>query len=140
MDDTDAGHRILPHTADVMIEAWAPTRVRCFEEAARAFIETFAEVRDVPATEPVSVGIDAASDIEMLAALLDEIIFLVDVASTIPVHLTLDESDDGGIAGVFDVAPVDALDIIGPLPKGVSHGGEFIEESGMWRCRVVAAV
>lgn len=136
----DAGHRILSHTADVMIEAWAPTRMGCFEQAARGLIEAFVALRDVPATEPIAVGIDANTDDEMLAALLDEIVFLAEVSGAIPVHLTLEESEDGGLAGVFDVVPIGELEVVGPAPKSISYAGDVVRADDAWRCRVVADI
>ncbi|HEV8559398.1 MAG TPA: archease [Actinophytocola sp.] len=45
------GHRAVPHTADIRIEAWAPTREACLGEAVAALVESFAD----PAT-PVRRG------------------------------------------------------------------------------------
>jgi len=136
----EAGHRILPHTADLLIEAWGPSRARCFEEAVRALVSTFVDVVEVPASEPVSISIDAGADNEMLAAVLDEILFLADVSGRVPIHLTLEESEDGGLAGVLDVIAIDGLDVVGPLPKGASYGGEVAESGGLWHCRVVVDI
>jgi SHS2 domain-containing protein len=34
------GHRSLPHTADVIIDAWGPDQAACYEEAVAALVET----------------------------------------------------------------------------------------------------
>ena len=45
MRPTPRGHRNLPHTADVIIEAWGPDLAACAEEAVAALIETYANAR-----------------------------------------------------------------------------------------------
>ena len=42
------GHRTVPHTADLRIEAWAPTREECMAEAARGLVGSFAAVAGSP--------------------------------------------------------------------------------------------
>ncbi|WP_420884068.1 archease [Micromonospora sp. CPCC 205547] len=37
------GHRRVPHTADVRIEAWAPDQESCLAEAVDALVETFVD-------------------------------------------------------------------------------------------------
>jgi hypothetical protein len=41
------GHRTLPHTADVILEAWGPDLATCCEEAVAALVETYADSRSV---------------------------------------------------------------------------------------------
>ena len=38
------GHRTVPHTADLRVEAWAPTREECLAEAVRGLVDSFAVV------------------------------------------------------------------------------------------------
>ena len=42
------GHRTVPHTADLRIEAWAPTREECLAEAVRGLVDSFAVVAPQP--------------------------------------------------------------------------------------------
>jgi SHS2 domain-containing protein len=39
-----AGHRTVPHAADLRIEAWAATREECMAEAVRGLVGSFATV------------------------------------------------------------------------------------------------
>ncbi|MDT0468626.1 archease [Streptomyces gibsoniae] len=39
----ESGHRALPHTADVRVEAWGTTQEQCLEEAALGLVEFFAD-------------------------------------------------------------------------------------------------
>ncbi len=41
MADSGCGHRTVPHTADLRIEAWAPTRDGCIRQAVLGTVESF---------------------------------------------------------------------------------------------------
>ncbi len=58
---TEVGHRVLPHTADVIVEEWAPSRSGCLEELVRGVVETFAATRNATATREVPLEVGAAS-------------------------------------------------------------------------------
>lgn len=136
-----AGHRLLPHTADLMIESWAPTKVACLEEAARALVESFAATGDVVSTEPLAISLDRDGDEALLVSLIEEMIFVIDTLGRVPVQITLEEAEDGGVAGSFDIAEADAVQIHGSIPKGVSFTDlAFAPEDGSWRCRVTVDV
>ncbi len=51
----DRGHRNVPHTADLRIEAWGPTREDCIAEALRGLVESFAEMHGAGASRSSSV-------------------------------------------------------------------------------------
>ena len=44
------GYRLLPHTADVVVEAWAPTRMACLAEVVRGLVAVFADITGVVAS------------------------------------------------------------------------------------------
>jgi SHS2 domain-containing protein len=140
--DPAEGHRIVPHTADVIIEGWGETPVQCLEEAARALIATFADIADVAATDTVPVMFDLPpDDEEALVAVLEEIVYLLDAAGVVPVDVELEETDDGGVAGYFETAPADRVDVSGASPKGVSRSElELRSDRGRWSCRAVIDV
>ncbi|MFA5891772.1 MAG: archease [Actinomycetota bacterium] len=136
-----AGHRVLPHTADVMIEAWGLTRVSCMEEAVRGLVEAFADVSDVSATEPLPVSIDPGQDDEMFVALLEEAVYIVDVFGSVPVGVTVEETEMGGLAGFFDVAPAARVRVVGAVPKAVSRSGLAVAcDADGWKCRATIDV
>ena len=140
-ESSAAGHRLVPHTADLIIEAWAPTKLACLEQAARALVDSFAAVDDVAVTEPIPITLEMEEDEALLVSLLDEIIYVVDVLGSIPVRVTLEETEDGRIAGFFEVAPAASVETHGALPKGVSLSDLMLEyEDGGWRCRATIDV
>jgi SHS2 domain-containing protein len=136
------GHRVAPHTADVIIEAWAHTPVQCLEEAARALIGTFVDVANAVPTDTVPVMFELApDDEETLVAVLEEIVYMVDAFGVVPVDVALEETEDGGVAGYFETASAEHVALTGAVPKGVSRSDlEFQHGEGRWSCRVVIDV
>ena len=134
------GHRVVPHTADVIIEAWGTSRLECLEEAVRALVDSFAHVA-VAATEPVPIELDERGDEALLVSLLDEVIYLIDVLGGVPANVVLDETEDGRVVGFIDLAPLAAVEVHGSLPKGVSLSELSISrDDGQWRCRATIDV
>jgi SHS2 domain-containing protein len=139
--ETPTGHRALPHTADVRIEAWAPTRTACYAEAVRALVETFADTSAVLVTETAPLRIEPASDDEMLLALLEEVIFILDVLGTLPAGVVIEEALDGGLGGMLDLAPLNGVNLIGSAPKAVSRDGlAFSFDGERWTGRATIDV
>lgn len=133
-----SGHRILPHTADLALEAWAPARSECMAEAVRALVESFADVRAAIPRETVTFGCDAASDEDLLVGVLNEVIYQVEVHGRVPVDVSVDEPHGGGRADVrFAAAPVAEAELTGAAPKAVTlHELRFYHDGELWRCHV----
>lgn len=136
-----AGHRLLPHTADSLIEAWGPDRATCLTEALRALVDGFAEARDARPTEEVPLAASPGPAEDQLVALLDEVIYRLDVASVVPVRFRLAETPDGAVAGEMAVVPLEEATVVGPAPKAASyHGLSMAGGARGWRCRVLVDV
>lgn len=144
MDDRPSpaiGRREVPHTADLIIEAWAPTRLECIEEAVRALVDAFAGVAEGAATEPFPIEFEQNGDEALLVSLLEEVIYMIDVLGGIPANVVLHETEDGRVAGFIDVAPLGAVETYGSLPKGVSLNDlSFSHDREQWRCRATIDV
>jgi SHS2 domain-containing protein len=137
----DTGHRVLPHTADVIVEAWAPSRSGCLEELVRGLVETFADVRGARATREIPLEIGAADDLDVVIGLADDVCYLLDADGLVVLDVALEEEDDANFDGTFFVAPVDAVVATGAPPKGISRSGlVFAAEDGRWRARMLIDV
>jgi SHS2 domain-containing protein len=137
----DAGHRLLSHTADVIVEAWAPSRSGCLEELIRGLVETFADVRDATATREIPLEIGAPDDADVVIRLVDDVCYLLDVDGLVVLDVALEEEDDANFDGVFFVAPADTVVTTGAPPKGISRAGlEFAPQDGRWRARMLIEV
>lgn len=129
------GHRCVPHTADVRIEAWAPSREECVAEAVTALVDTFA---DTTAARPVAereFHPPAGADEDLLVSVLDEVIFRMDTAGELPVHTEV--TDDGGTVVRWRMAATDDVELIGAVPKAVAlHELRFGPDGPGWSCAV----
>ncbi|AVH56507.1 MULTISPECIES: archease [Streptomyces] len=114
-----SGHRLVPHTADVRVEAWGASRERCLMEAVRGMVGSFADVSAARATSVVRLRLDRDSDDDLLTALLDEVVFRLDVHGHVPVDVGA-ESVEGGLDVRLEVADLAEVEVIGAAPKGVS--------------------
>jgi len=95
----NVGYRVLPHTADTRIEAWAPARAACLEAAVRAFVSTFANVVGAEVTDSIEESFAEPTDEDLLVAVLEQVIYLVEVAGVVPVSVDLADENDGRVAG-----------------------------------------
>lgn len=130
-----AGHRAVAHTADMAIEAWAPTRAGCYAEAVRALVGAIADTSGAVAAESAPLRIAPAPDEDQLVELLDEVIFLLDVQGVLPVEVVVEEAPDGGLQGRLDLASLDADAFVGAAPKAVSRADlSFGFDGERWTC------
>lgn len=139
----DRGHRTVPHTADLRIEAWAPSRHECLAEALRGLIGSFADVTGIPGhrTKEREYPVLAASDADVLAAAAEEIIYLLDAEGQIPVEVQV-RPMTGGVDLVLALAAADAVEITGSAPKAVSFHGLRCEpeRAGGWSASMTVDV
>lgn len=140
-DPAVSGHRLAPHTADCIVEAWGPDRVTCMAEAMRAMVEVFAQPTGESAGHPVELSARGDTDSELLVSLLEEVIYSVDALAAIPIAFDLREVGPDEISGSMSVVAPGAVRLVGPVPKAVSyHGLECGPRGGTWRCRAVVDV
>jgi SHS2 domain-containing protein len=140
VDTVSSGHRVVPHTVAIAVEAWADSREECLAEAVRALVETFADIGEAVPDDSVAFAL-VESDEALLVAVLDEVIYQVEVYSRVAVDVSVDERT-GATRGQIEVrlatVPVAMVDQVGAVPKAVAlHGLRFGREAGMWRAHVV---
>jgi protein archease len=135
-----AGHRGVPHTADLRIEAWAPSRDGCIRQAVLGTVDSFLDISSARPHRSLSRLLTAGSDDDLLVAVLEEVIFLLDTVGEAPVDLDL--QGGGGVAEV-NFAMVDArtLPQVGAVPKAVSLNDlRLSHDDNGWRCLVTLDV
>ena len=139
---TGTGHRTVPHTADLRIEAWAPDREECLAEAVRALVDSFADVAGARPRRFADVRIAAGADPDLLVAILDEVIYRIDAQDEIPVEVAV-RAEHAEVAGAepgetvrlsLGLAGLEDVGITGAAPKAVSLSELrcAAEESGRW--------
>ncbi|HEU4515146.1 MAG TPA: archease [Nocardioidaceae bacterium] len=137
MAQHEAGHRALTHTADLRVEAWAPTRERCIAEALLATVEAFADVSAASPTEVRRRAVTGEDDEDLLVACLDELVYLLDTEGEVPVAAEVSPVADG-VELRLDMVSVAGLEQVGAVPKAVSlHDLRFGRGPDGWFCSVV---
>lgn len=134
------GHRLQPHTADVIVAAWGKDREQCIEQAVAGLVESFVDTRGVVPASEHAVVLAEDDDTELLIAALDEVIYLVDAAGVVPVQAVAVRRERGLLVR-YATVPLRDVETTGPVPKGVTrHRLDFGAADGVWRCSVVIDV
>jgi SHS2 domain-containing protein len=110
------GHRLLPHTADVIVEAWGSDVLACAEEAAQALIHICVSGDTEEAAGFWVSTFDLAS-VELVRAVLEEVVFALDTSESAPVSAHLDRSVDSGITLRLGLASPESVQFTGPPPR-----------------------
>jgi protein archease len=135
-----AGHRSVPHTADARVEAWAPTRERCVAEAIAALVDAFVDVSRAQPAAREDFQVPPGPDEDMLVAVLDRVVYLIDVTGQVPVTAEVSAAD-GGLGVRLGMADPQSVEVTGAAPKAVSlHELRFAPDEAGWSCAVTLDV
>ena len=138
----DQGHRTVPHTADLRLEAWAPTREACLAEAVRGLVDSFAVVAAARPRHTAERRFIASSDEDLLVVIVEEVIYRLDADGEIPVAVAVRSAPEGGVVLVLPLADVTEAEITGPAPKAASlHDLRCAPDpAGRWSCGITIDV
>jgi SHS2 domain-containing protein len=140
MADSVLGHRSVPHTADLRIEAWAPTRDGCIKEAVLGTVETFLDTSLAYPKRTRRCRLVEERDEDLLFAVLEEVIYLLDTEGEAPVDIELHDLD-GGVEVHFAMVDASTLPQLGAIPKAVSLNDIRLSQGRAgWRCAVTLDV
>ena len=136
------GHRAVPHTADLRIEAWAPTREECLAEAARGLVDSFAVVAAARPRRTAERRFIAGADEDLLVAVIDEVIYRLDADGEIPVTVDVRAAPDGGVVLSMQLADAGEAEITGAAPKAATlHDLRCAPgPAGRWSCGITIDV
>ncbi|MFF9401919.1 MULTISPECIES: archease [unclassified Streptomyces] len=149
------GHRTLPHTADLRVEAWAPTAGDCVAEAVRAMVESFADTSGAAPVGERTCPVAAGSGEDLLVTVLEEVVYRLDAHGEIPLDVEVD-ADVGTDTGTgasraagggpgplvrFRMADAGTAREVGAVPKAVSlHDLRLRHDPDGWACGVTLDV
>ncbi|MFJ6384022.1 archease [Kitasatospora sp. NPDC092039] len=139
------GHRSVPHTADLRVEAWAPTAEGCIGELVHAVVGSFADLADARTVGERDCTVLAASDPDLLAGVLEEVVYRMDADGELPVEVAVGpiEGRDGArrVTVRFRMADAATAELVGAVPKAVSlHDLDLAAGPDGWTCRVTVDV
>ncbi|MER6103256.1 archease [Streptomyces sp. NPDC001832] len=140
-----SGHRAVPHTADMRVEAWSPTAEGCIGEAVRAVVEGFADTSGAALVAERTYAVTAESDEDLLVSVLEEVVYRMDTDGEIPLDVEVgpirSAGDGRGLSVHFRMADVGTAVPVGAVPKAVSlHDLQLRGGPGGWTCRVTLDV
>lgn len=134
------GHRTVPHTADLRVEAWGPTREECLAHAVRGVCESFLDMSGAAAVRKREATLRPETDEDLLAALLDEVVYRLDTEGEVPVDVALTDVP-GGVRVALHMAGAGSLPVTGAAPKAVTlHELVFRNGPEGWACSVTLDV
>ncbi len=134
------GHRTLPHTGDLSVESWAPTREECIAEAVRGMVGSFAELPSGVSGVARDCVVSAEDDGRLLVAVLEEVIYRMDAADELPADVSV-MPEARGVRVRFTMADSATATQTGAVPKAVAlHGLQLAQDAHGWACRVTLDV
>ncbi|HXY64516.1 MAG TPA: archease [Mycobacterium sp.] len=140
MAHSASGYRSVPHTADFRIEAWAPTRNGCIRQAVLGTVASFLDTSSARPNHTLVRRLTAERDDDLLVAVLDEVIYLLDTAGDAPVDVEVNGTDEKADV-TFAMADASRLPQIGAIPKAVSLNElRLARGPASWRCSVTLDV
>ena len=141
MVHSERGHRLLPHTADVIVEAWGPDLPSCCEEAVGALGDVYVDAGPADTVEQRRVHLGPGSQERLLLGVLEEVIFTLDTSEAVPIGVEVTVADDGGLDLVLALADRRAVVPTGAVPKAVSWSELLVDSrAGGVHCRFLVDV
>ncbi|MFD1659377.1 archease [Streptomyces caeni] len=130
----------MPHTADLRVEAWAPTREECLAQAVRGVCASFLDLTGAVGVRRRDAVVRGDRDEDVLVALLEEVVYWLDTEGEVPVDVELTPAADGLHIGLH-MADAGALPATGAVPKAVTlHDLAFGRGAQGWSCSVTLDV
>ncbi len=100
-----------------------------------ALVDSLAEgIEDQASPISVPISLDPSSNDDLLALLLDEIVYVGEVLGAIPVSVELSATEDHGITGFLETVPMMRVRMTGRFPTQVA-GHEILvsHQDDRWR-------
>lgn len=116
------------------------TRDGCIRQAVLGTVESFLDLESAHAVHTRLRRLTADRDDDLLVAVLEEVIYLLDTVGETPVDLRLRDVD-GGVDVTFATTDASTLVQVGAVPKAVSLNElRFSQGRHGWRCAVTLDV
>jgi SHS2 domain-containing protein len=133
----DRGHRIVAHTADTGIEAWAPDQAALFEECAAAMFALVYRHAKPPPKPDIPVEASGDTTEELLVAWLSELLYIAEVDDLVLCGVVVDTLQPGAVQGRTAGVPGSGVALSGPPIKAVTYHGLEVAHDGSWHARVI---
>lgn len=131
---------MLPHTADLIVEAWGPDDVACAEEAARALIEICIAGDPDPELDDWASRV-GGSRRDLVRTVLEEVIFALDTSVSAPVSADVERTGPSEVVIRLGLAARESVRATGAAPKAIvmMPSGAAVPDVA-FRCRFIVDV
>lgn len=92
-----------------------------------ALATVYVESGDHPVAETHGLRLAPGRAEDLLLALLDEVIFVLDTSVNVPVAARVQAAEGDGLVVELELAPPDAVEPTGAVPKAISRSGLLFE-------------
>ncbi len=100
-------------------------------------VGSFADASGTPEVSTERLRIEPGPDEDMLVAVLDEVVFLMDTTGRLPIGAEATDVEGGGLEVRLRMAEADRMEPVGAVPKAVSlHELRFGRDERGWSCTV----
>lgn len=136
------GFELVDHTADVGVRAWAPTPEGVFEEAAKAAFSLICDPLTIDETETHEVRLEADGRDLLLAAWINELVYLFETRRVLFVDFELVELDDTHLVARVTGEQLDPARhaICGGVKAATLHQLSLTENPSGWEAFVILDV
>jgi SHS2 domain-containing protein len=101
------GYELVDHTADIGVRLWAPTAEELFEQAALALFSLVCDPLHVDDLESVDVELEAESMDLLLAAWLNELLYIFEARSLVLTQFDILELGEQSLRARVSGEPLD---------------------------------
>lgn len=101
------GYELVDRTADIGVRVWGPTAEEVFEQAALALFSLVCDPLDIGEVESVDVELEAESMDLLLAAWLNELLYIFEARKLVLSQFDLLELGDHGLRARVSGEPLD---------------------------------
>jgi SHS2 domain-containing protein len=136
------GYELVDHTADIALRAWGLTREEVFEQAARAMLSLVCDPREIAELESVDVVVEAAGADLLLAAWLNELLYLFEARKLLFADFAIVELGDERLHARVTGERLDEERhvLCGGVKAATLHELSLVERDGRWEGFVVLDV
>ena len=101
------GYELVDHTADIGVRVWGPTAKEVFEQAALALFSLVCDPREVDERETVEIRLEAEGMDLLLAAWLNELLYVFEARKLVLSQFDLLELGDHSLRARVAGEPLD---------------------------------
>lgn len=138
-------YRFLPHTADVMFEAFGETLEELFENAALALEETMVKTSTIKCNESYEITLNSGNPTDLLYDFLSELIFVKDTEGLLFSKFGAVISHEGKEYKLFakcegEKINQDKHELLDDAKAITMHEFEVVKDKDRWYAKVIVDV